>query len=128
VTVATALAAVALFLVGMWVFGVAAAATGAIGIAHAAVATMRDPALDDRARETAIQRASIRLASGFGSIAIRGILALALSLLPVWLADAGGLAAAPAVFAFLSRPDVIVTTSAAIGVGYLAWRRAWRSS
>ena len=127
-TVATALAAVALFLVGMWVFGVAAAATGAIAIAHAAVATMRDPALDDRARETAIQRASIRLASGFGSIAIRGILALALSLLPIWLADAGGLATAPAVFAFLSRPDVIVATSAAIGVGYLAWRRAWRSS
>jgi hypothetical protein len=128
VIAATAVVAAGTFLGAMWLFGVVGAATDAFVVANSAMAAMRDLALDDGAREAAVQRASLRLLSGFGSILIRGLMAVAASLVPIWFADAAGFAASGRVFEFLSRWDVIVATSGVMAIGYLARRHLWRSS
>jgi hypothetical protein len=93
-----------------------------------AVAIMRDAGIDDAAREKAIQRASIGLIADFGSILLRAVLALAASLLPVWLAGAAGLARPGDVFEFLSRWDVILAATGVMIVGYVVRIRLWPSN
>jgi hypothetical protein len=124
----TGLLSVAVMAVGLWVFGVSRAAESVLATTRRAAATMRDPALDERAREKAVQRASLVLMAGFGSIVVRAALALAAALLPVWIASRGGLAPAAGVFHFLSRWDVILATSAAMVGGYVLVLRPWRSN
>lgn len=123
--VATAVAAIGVFLVAFWLFGVVPASAGALAIARGALAAMRDTELDDAAREKTVQRASIRLLGTFVSIVVRGALAVGASLLPIWVADAAGFAKSDQVIAFLSRWDVIVIASIVIVLGYLVRVRLW---
>jgi hypothetical protein len=124
----TALAALAILAVALWVSGVMRVSAGVLATTQSAAAIMRDPALDDLAREKAIQRASMRLLGDFASILFRSILCLAVSIAPIWLADATGLASSHAVIQFLSRTDVIVVASVVMVVGYLIRARMWPSN
>lgn len=126
--VATAVASLGLFVIALSLSGVMKASAGVLTTTQNTVAIMRDASLDDTMREKAIQRASIKLLSDFASILARGGLALAASLVPVWLMDAAGLADAHAVFGFLSRWDVVLVASVVMVLGYLARRRLWPSN
>jgi hypothetical protein len=128
VIVAAALVSVALFLLAFWFFRVIGAATAAAVTAQRAVAVMRDSRLDDRARERAMRRASLELFSGFASILVRSLSAVAFAALPIWAIDALGLAPARSVVGFLSRWEVIVTTTVVTTLGFFAWTRWWPSS
>jgi len=122
---AIGIASIAVFLFAFWLLDLVRVASGAIMIAHEALATIRDEALDDAVREKAVQAASIKLMGAFVSIALRGALALGASLLPIWLADLGGLAPGNEVIGFLSRWDVILIASAVIVAGYVLCARLW---
>jgi hypothetical protein len=128
VIVATAVATLAIFAVALWMSGVMRVSAGVLSTTQNAAAIMRDPALDDLQREKAIQRASLRLLADFGSILFRGVVSLAISFAPIWLADAAGLASSRAVIDFLSRTDVIVVTSVVMVVGYVIRVRMWPSN
>ncbi len=122
---AAGIASIVLFLIALWRLGLVRVATGAAATAQGALAVMRDPALDDAAREKAVQTASLRLMGIFVSIVWRGGLSLGISALPIWLADLSGLAASGAVIDFLSRWDVIGIASAVIVAGYVVRVRLW---
>lgn len=117
-TVAIGIASIALFLFAFWRLDLVRVAAGALATARTALATMRDGSLDDATREKRVQAASIRLTGAFVSIAVRGAVALGVSLLPIWLGDVSGLAAGGEVIGFLSRWDVILIASAVIVAGY----------
>lgn len=122
---AVGVASILLFMIALWLLRLVPVASGAVATAQGAMAVMRDPALDDAAREKAVQAASLRLMGTFASIVMRGALSLGVSLLPIWLADISGLASGEAVIGFLSRWDVIVTATVVICVGYVVWVRLW---
>lgn len=124
---ATGYLSIGVFAVALWLCGVVRVGAGVLQTARSAVAALRDEALDDAAREKAVQGASIRLFGAFLSILARGALALAISLVPVALAVAAGLADSRAVVAFLSRWDTVVIGSAAVCLGYVAKARLWPS-
>lgn len=121
--VATAAAAICAFLIAFHYFRVVPIAARALAITREAWGVMRDPAFDDAARERAVRAASLRLFGTFFSILARGLLALAVSLLPIWLADASGLAARERTIDFLSRWDVILISSVVIVLGYIVQAR-----
>lgn len=123
----SAFASIGLFVAGLWLFGVIRVSAGVLTVARQAVAAMRDPSLDDAAREKHVQRASLRLMGAFVSILARSLLCLLVSALPIWLASVAGLANVDEVLQFLARWDVIVLTSAAMIAGYLLWVRLWPS-
>jgi hypothetical protein len=110
---------------GLWAFGVLRVGAQALGTARGSLATLRDPRLDDTAREQAVQAASLRLFGAFFSILLRTALVLLAAALPLGLAGLAGLAAPEAVMAFLLRWDVIALTTLAMLAGYVVWRRLW---
>ena len=115
--------AVAAFLLGFHLAGVLPAASRAIATARSATGAMRNPALDDLAREKAAQKAGLSLLGSFASIALRSAAALAVSFVPILLADAMGLVDAGATTAFLLRWDVILGASAVMIAVWLVVRR-----
>lgn len=84
---------------------------------------LRDPSLDDRAKEEALQRQSLRLFRLLGVLAGGSVLALGLPLAGIWLLELGGAASLEAVLSVLERPDFLAGTTA-IGIGlFLIVRR-----
>jgi hypothetical protein len=128
VIVAIAIVTLAILAVAFWVSGVMRVSAGVLSTTQNAAAIMRDPALDDMAREKAMQRASLKLIADFGSILFRGAISLAVSFAPIWLADVTGLASSRAVMDFLSRIDVIVVASIVMVAGYVLRVRMWPSN
>ncbi len=122
---ATALASIGVFIGALWVLRVAQVGAGVLVIAGRAVAVMRDENFDDRAREKAVQRASIQLIGAFISILVRSALAFLVSFLPIWLASLTDLATIEDVIRYLSRWDVIVIASMVVIAGYVIWMRLW---
>lgn len=125
--VATAVASLSIFAIALGLSGVAGVAAGVLTTTQDAVAVMRDATLDEAAREKAIQRASVRLLSDAAGILVRAALSVAVSLVPIWLVDATGLAPFESVIAFLSRWDVVLIASVVMVAGYFARRRLWPS-
>ena len=78
--VLVALLSVAAFLVAFSLSGIVRVALSAVEIARDAVGMMRDDALDDDAREAAVQAASLRLLGVFLSLAVRSVLVRTLQL------------------------------------------------
>jgi hypothetical protein len=128
VIVAIAIATLAILAVALWVSGVMRVSAGVLSTTRNATAILRDPALDDMAREKAMQRTSLKLLADFGSILLRGGISLAVSFAPIWLADVTGLASSRAVMDFLSRVDVVVVASIVMVAGYLLRVRMWPSN
>jgi hypothetical protein len=127
-TALTALVSLGAFIGALWFLGIARAGAGVLATARGALAVLRDPALDDDAREAAVQRAALSLFAAFFSILGRSLLALAISFLPVWLAGLAGLTSHDAVLSFLARWDVIALASLATLSAYFLWTRLWASS
>ncbi len=122
---ATAAVSICAFLVALWLARVVPVSAGVVVIARNALGAMRDPALDDAAREKTVRHASLQLIGKFVSIVLRGVFAIGVSLVPIWLANASGLAASDQVIAFLSRWDVITVATIVIMIAYLLRIRLW---
>ncbi len=118
-----AILSIAGFLAGFHYAGVLPAATRALATAQAATGVMRDPALDDLAKETAVRKAGLSLLGSFAAIVSRSLAALLAAFAPILLADVAGLAGMETTLAFLARWDVIVIASAAMIAGWLVMRR-----
>lgn len=127
-TPAVALASICAFIAAFWLLGIVPRATAALAVTRGAFAAMRDTALDEEAREREVQRASLKLMGLFFSILGRSLLALLASLLPIWIADAMGLASRDTVLLFLARWDVILVVSLVLLAGYVLWNRLWASN
>lgn len=85
---------------------------------------LRDPALDDRAKEEALRRVAVRLFGLFGRLAGGGLLALGLPLAAVWLLDRAGVASLGAVLSVLERPDFLAAATGGGLLLYLVVRKA----
>lgn len=91
--------------------------------ARASLDVLRDPELDDREKETALQEQSLRLFGLLGILLGGSLLALGLPLLGVWLLELAGVSSLEAVLGVLERPDFLLAT-VVVGVGgYLAYRK-----
>ncbi|NOE20669.1 hypothetical protein GS634_21275 [Ruegeria atlantica] len=123
--VAVGLTAVVAFVLALVALRLIPTAISAINIASAAVAAMRDPSLNEEARETAVQRASLRLFGCFGQILWRFLTILAISAAPILTANALGLAETEAVTAWLLRWDVIIILSVSLIALWYLKGRVW---
>jgi hypothetical protein len=128
VTLAAASASVIVFAVALWLFGVIRVGSGVLVTARSALAAISDESLDDLAREKAVQKASLSLLGAFVSIALRSILALLASFLPIWLASLTGRTSVDEVMQFLSRWDVVLIASLLMIAVYVIGRRLWPSA
>ncbi len=116
-------ASVLAFIIAFSVFGIVPRAQKAIGVAQSTTATMRDQTLDDEAKETAVQAASLMLLKQFFGLLVFGILTLVAAYIPLFLADMAGLAPAQTVLDFMLRLDVILITSAVLIALVVGFRR-----
>ena len=123
--VLVALLSVAAFLVAFSLSGIVRVALSAVEIARDAVGMMCDDALDDDAREAAVQAASLRLLGVFLSLAVRSVLVLLVSVAPIWGAEQAGVAEGEDVIGLLSRWDVILGSTIAICTLYMLKVRLW---
>jgi len=120
---------VAAFAVAFTLLRVPAWASESLAVAGRAQLALRDPALDDAAREAGAQAAARRLFYVFGVILVRTSAALAAAAVPVVVADRLALVPAGEVAAFSMRLDVILAASAALVAVWLLHRRLvarWR--
>lgn len=91
--------------------------------ASATLKVIRDPLLDDGAKERALQRSAVRL-FGLGAVILGGaLLALGLPLGVIWLLDLVGLASFREVLGILERVDFLI---AATVVALIIWGLARR--
>lgn len=118
IAVACAALSVAAFVLGLVAFRVVATARATIATADAARRTMTDATLSDADKETAVQRASLRLLKNFVGIAAGGGAAVLLGAGVVVAADASRLAASERVLGLLLSWEGIVTTT--LGLTLLA--------
>lgn len=122
--VSTAILSLAIFMGGLWVFGVARSGADVLYTARNAVAILRDESVDDDTREQAARRASLQLLGGFVSILIRSAVALLASFSPIWLADMAGWVQTRDVVEFMIRWDVIAIAAIVVLGAYVALRRS----
>lgn len=111
------------FAVGLHVTGLVQVTTAATAVARSALSALGDDSLDDDARERAARRASGRLFAATAAILLRVAACLALSAVPVGLADATGLAQWSDVNAFLVSGAGLLTTLVVGAVASLALHR-----
>ncbi len=125
-TLIVSLFAVAGFGFGLWATKIAATARDAVDKTMAGVSAMLDPELDDTAKEVAVRHAGLGLIAAAFQIFLRFALTLALAAMPIYAADAIGLAARDAVLSLMLRLDYIaaVSIAAIVVVGLLRRRRA----
>lgn len=88
---------------------------------------LRDPSLDDAAKEERLQRHALRLFGLFGILAGGSLLALGLPLGAVWGLDLVGWASFPDVLDVLERVDFLAAVTVAGLVGYVVLRRVRRA-
>lgn len=112
--VACAALSVAAFVLGLVAFRVVATAQAAIATADAAWRTMRDSTLSDADKESAVQRAALRLLKNFVGITAGGGAAVVLGGGVVVAADASHIAASARVVGLLLSWEGIVTTTLAL--------------
>lgn len=125
---ATAAASIVLFFGALWLVGVVPIAGEVLTTTHRTAAIMRDPGLDERARETAVQRAAVRLLTDAASLLARGFVAIAASGIPIWLADVSGQARAGDVFRVLSGWEAAAMATALAAVVYVVRMPRWYTS
>jgi hypothetical protein len=118
VIITISLVSVVLFLLAFSLLRIVPVATGATKTALEAVSAMRDPSLDDEAREKTIQNFSISLFGSFFSILIRSIAALLTAAVPIYAADKLEFVVAADVTDFLSRWDIIIILTLVICTGW----------
>ncbi len=120
-----AAASIGVFLLVFWLAGIVSTARRAIATTRNAMLAMRDPALDELARERAVQAAAIRLVVASGSLILRSLLALAAAIIPILAADWAGIVPQTAMLAFMERWDVIVIATVVVTLSYVVGLRVW---
>ena len=120
-----AAASIGVFLMVFWLAGVVSTARRAIATIRNAMQAIRDPALDELARERAVQAAAIRLVVASGSLFLRSLLALAAAFIPILAADWAGIVPQAGMLAFMERWDVIVIATVVVTLGYVVGLRVW---
>jgi hypothetical protein len=123
---ALAAASVAVFMLAFWRLKIVSSARSAIAIMQNALGVMRDPALDELAREKAVQSASLKLVREAFSLIVRSALALAAAFIPLALADQFGLAPLSGSLEYLARWDVIIVISVVVLFIWVVGGRVWR--
>ena len=118
-------ASILAFVIAFWLAKVVPAARKAIQTASGAASAMSSKDMDDEAKEKATQKAAISLLGSVGSIALRSAISLVAAAVPIYAADAAGLAPVDAVVDFMSRWDVIIIVSVVMIIGYIAASRLW---
>ena len=84
---------------------------------------LRDPELDDREKESALQEQSVRLFGLLGILLGGSLLALGAPLLVVWLLELVGVSSLDAVLGVLESPSFLLGTVVVGIAGWLAYRR-----
>ncbi len=125
--VAIAVASILVFVVVFWIAGVVPAAQKAMATASHAGTVMSSKELDDDIKEKEVQKAAIALLGSVVSITARSLLALVAAAIPIYGADAAGLAGSETVIDFMSRWDVIIIVSVIMIAGYVVGRWLWRA-
>lgn len=91
--------------------------------ARESLSVLRDPSLDDRSKERALQAQSLALFKLLGILAGGSLLAIGLPLLAVWGLEAMGVSSLGAVLGVLARVDFLAGTTVAGVLGYALIRR-----
>lgn len=125
-TVLVAGCSILMFLVAFHFLGIVPVASRAIATSRETGAVMRNPDLDDDAKEAAVQKASLALMKSFGSLVVRIVILLLAAFLPIFLASTTGLVPAETVLDFLLRWDVIIITTLVILLAVFVGPRIWR--
>lgn len=110
IAVLWAAALVLLFVVLLRVFGLVPRSREVIDVSRRSLAVIRDPALDDRAKETTLQANTVVLFRHFGVLALGGAAALLIPAAVLVAADAVGWASLDAVVDASMSPAFLVTT------------------
>jgi len=124
-TTAIAIAVIAAFVVAFHALRILTIAREAWVVTQSAMAAVRDPARDDAAREAVARHAARSLFAASLQILLRAALAMALAMVPAILVSLAGLKPLDVVIAYLSRPDVILATTAVILAVWIAGYRLW---
>jgi hypothetical protein len=128
VIAATAFLAAAIFLGMSSRLRIVSIARQAAAVARETATAMREPGLDDLARERISRRAAVNLAAATASIGIRTMAAAAAGFAPVWAASALDIARTGDVFSFLAGWQAIVATTVVAAAVYLLRMRLWPTS
>ena len=120
-----AAASIGVFLLVFWLAGVVSSAKNAIATTRGAVRAMRDPDLDELARERTVRTAAIRLVVISGSLIVRSLVALIAAFVPILAADWAEVAPQAAMLAFMERWDVILIATVVVTLGYVVGVRVW---
>jgi len=123
--IAIATASIGIFSVMLWLIGIVSEATKAMATARGALDSLRDPRLEDEAREGIVQKSAIKLVVTCGSLVLRSLITLAAGAVPILLADWADLISQAAMLDFLERWDVIVTATLVVTLGYYLGVRLW---
>lgn len=110
------------FLAFLRLFGLVEKSQRVMGIAGAAMAVVRNPALSDRDKETAMQAHARQLFGLFGWLSLGGGLAVLVPLGVVWLLERVGLMSLTAVIDTTLSPLFIIVT-VVLSCGYFWWAR-----
>lgn len=88
---------------------------------------LRDPSMDDEAKERILQQHTVRLLGLLGLLVGGGILALLLPLSAVWLLELAGVTSVAVVLSVLQRIDFLVSVTVLGLVAFLLLRWARRT-
>lgn len=120
------LLAVATFGLGLWRSGIVPVAQKALSTAMSGISAITDSALDDDAKEVTVRRAAISLLAAAFAIAVRFALILAVTAIPILLADVLNIARVGAVMSLMMRVDFILIVSVVaivLGEGIRRWAK-----
>ena len=120
---AVASLAVIVFMAAFVLFRIVGVAMNAVNTSRGVLKTLSDPQLDDLHREQAVQKASLSLLGNFASITLRGVAALVLSYLVIYLADLAGIAGSREVVDLLASPEAIVVTTFILTAAWVIWKK-----
>jgi len=98
-------------------------AMNALDTTCGAIKALSTPNLDDSHRETAMQAASLSLLGSFVSITLRGVIALLMSFLVIYLADVMRIASMQDVIELLSSIEAIITATIILTAAWFIWKR-----
>lgn len=124
----TGLAAIAVFVAACAALDIVRVAGGALVSSREGLARMRDVHADERERERAARRLSLRLFAACGALIARSAIAIVAGAVPIGVAHASGVVPAADVGRFLATWQAAAIASALAIVATAVGRMAWRTN
>jgi hypothetical protein len=124
-TLVVACLAVFAFIAACFALKIVSVARRVMAAAHRGMTAMRDPTLNDGAKEQVARQAAVVLFGGFLSLTLRSLFAVSASAAVVYAADLMDLVPASAAIARLASWDFILATTVAVTAGYIIVVRAF---